>query len=63
MQSKAPSSTASVSASEHSLPRSSVPMKADGVRNPKGVDGGDDNDDIIIVDSEEELMIIPGAGF
>lgn len=39
-------------------------MKADGVRNRKGVgDGGDgDDDDVIVVDSEEELMIVPGAG-
>ncbi|KIM87497.1 hypothetical protein PILCRDRAFT_815020 [Piloderma croceum F 1598] len=62
-QSKAPSSTASVSASERGPPRSSVPMKADSVRNRKGVGGGDDDDDdIIVVDSEEELMIVPGAG-
>ena len=63
-QSKTPPSTASVSASEHGPPRSSVPMKADGVRNRKGVGDGDDDDDddIIVVDSEEELMIVPGAG-
>jgi hypothetical protein len=61
-QSKAPSSAASVSASEHGPPRSSVPTKADGVRNRKGVGDGDGDDDIIVVDSEEELMIIPGAG-